>query len=147
MVIKNFTSIQVEEEILEEFFVFVKKKLKLKNSFWVNLYLVGEKKIISLKEKFFGIKQKTDVIAFPLLVDFVEDDKEKNLLGEIFICLPIVKKQAKLNKKIFLEELLFVFAHGVLHLLGFQDQTPASRSEMFDLQENLVNSFLEKNKI
>jgi len=147
LLIKNSTRTQVDEKVLLYFFEFLKNKLKINKNYWVAVYLVGEKKITFLKDKFFGIRQKTDVIAFPLLGNFVENEEEKNLLGEIFICLRVAQKQAKLNNNSFLEELLFLFAHGILHLLGFDDRNSKDQEKMLELQKKLVNSFLEKNKI
>ena len=43
-------------------------------------------------------------------------------LGEIIICLPQAKKQAKKQENSLEKELTFLMVHGLLHLLGFEHE-------------------------
>lgn len=149
---KNTTKTKLKKEIFSNFFKFLKKWFCLPNSLRVNLYLIGERKMVFLKEKFFHKKEITDVIAFPLYGNFLkpenrfkEPEEEKNLLGEIFICLPMAEVQAKKEKHSLEEELLRLFLHGFLHLLGWSDKK--ERIKMIEIQEKILNFFLEKKKI
>ncbi len=53
----------------------------------------------------------TDVISFPFY--------EKNLWGEIYLCVPQALRQAKEYKTKPQEELERLLIHGILHLLGY----------------------------
>ena len=57
------------------------------------------------------------------------------LHGEIFICLDDAVAQARLFDTAWQSELARYLLHGLLHLHGFDDQTPAARRRM-KLQEN-----------
>ncbi|MFA6436055.1 MAG: rRNA maturation RNase YbeY, partial [Candidatus Gracilibacteria bacterium] len=51
-------------------------------------------------------------------------------LGQIFISIPTARRNAKTMKQSLEEELQFLFVHGLLHLLGFDHQTPEQEKEM-----------------
>ena len=53
----------------------------------------------------------------------------------IFISIERVRDNAATFKVSFEDELLRVIIHGVLHLCGFKDKTPAEKEEM-DQKEN-----------
>ncbi|MGQ9474280.1 MAG: cytidine deaminase, partial [Candidatus Caldatribacteriaceae bacterium] len=67
----------------------------------------------------------TDVIAFP----YGENEKDK-VWGEILICIPVAQKQAGERKTKVEEEIIFLFIHGLLHLLGYRDTTAEERNAM-----------------
>ena len=45
-------------------------------------------------------------------------------------------KQARRRRKPVVEEVAFLAAHGVLHLLGYEDETPAGYREMVRLGQD-----------
>jgi probable rRNA maturation factor len=54
-------------------------------------------------------------------------------LGEVLISPEQAGKQARRRRKPVMEEVAFLAAHGVLHLLGYEDETPAGYREMLRL--------------
>jgi len=114
-------------------------KLKVKNKD-VSISFVGERLITSLNRKYRKKNKSTDVLSFSAQEGFgVEDDSD---WGDIFICVPIVEKQAKKQKISFKEECLRMIIHGVLHLAGYDHITKKKEKEMFDLQEKILNKTL-----
>jgi probable rRNA maturation factor len=59
-------------------------------------------------------------------------------LGEILISAEQAAKQARRRRKPVVEEVAFLAAHGTLHLLGFEDETPAGYREMVRLGREAV---------
>ena len=57
-------------------------------------------------------------------------------LGEILISSEQAKRQARRRKRPVVEEVAFLAAHGVLHLLGYEDETPAGYREMVRLGQD-----------
>ena len=55
-------------------------------------------------------------------------------LGEIMVSLDKIEEQAKENNVSFEEEIHYIIAHGVLHLLGFDHQTEPEYNFMVDMQ-------------
>jgi probable rRNA maturation factor len=70
----------------------------------------------------------TDVISFPLGGD-------SDLVGELVISAEYAAGEARTRKIPVEEELLRYVAHGVLHLLGYDDHRPADRAKMWKRQE------------
>ncbi|MFN3269689.1 MAG: rRNA maturation RNase YbeY, partial [Candidatus Kapaibacteriota bacterium] len=70
----------------------------------------------------------TDVISFNL-------SEGKDLLGEVYICLQQAERQATEYNVSLENELLRLAIHGVLHILGFEDDTFDKKSEMHKLED------------
>lgn len=97
----------------------------------VEIIYVNEKYIKSLNRKFLGREEPTDVISFPF--------NEKDFLGEIYVSVETVEKQAKIYKTSFNDELIRVSIHGLLHLLGFEDKTEEGKNKMCSLENKYLN--------
>lgn len=59
-------------------------------------------------------------------------------LGDIVISWPTVQRQASEAGHTVGYELLFLLCHGVLHLVGYDDQTEAGYTEMVRLQKEVL---------
>lgn len=80
----------------------------------------------------------TDVITFAMFADSPQEERYifdgEVHLGEIMVSLDKIEEQAKENNVSFEEELHYIIAHGVLHLLGFDHQTEPEYNFMVDYQ-------------
>ncbi len=106
----------------------------------VGLVLTGEEEIRQLNHQFRGIDEPTDVLAFPLEGDpaFPSPDGQRHL-GEVFISLPRARDQARAYRHPLKRELALLVAHGLLHLLGYDDQQPRAKRRMFREQARLLS--------
>ena len=83
-----------------------------------------------LNHQFRKKKKPTDVLSF--------SPAEPGSLGELAICVPLVRVQAKEHQLTFNEELGYLLLHGILHLLGFEhEKGRAQARRMFKLQDEL----------
>lgn len=82
--------------------------------------------IRKINRKFLQHDFATDVISFPLGTD---------LVGELVISAEYAAGEAKTRRIPVEEELLRYVAHGILHLLGYDDHRPADRAKMWKRQE------------
>lgn len=94
----------------------------------VSLILVGDQRMCSLNRRTFGRSGTTDVIAFPLVSRRHPVAKRaplcgETLLGEVFISVDRVEVEAARRGIPPIAELLLYVAHGVLHLVGYDDTT------------------------
>ncbi len=103
-----------------------------------SIHLVGEKEIRALNKEHRKINKVTDVLSFPLCEIVEIGDKTCKEIGEVFLCVPQIKKQAIDYGVCFEEEFCRMLTHGVLHLLGFDHQNKKEAKKMFDLQEQIV---------
>ena len=83
--------------------------------------------IMSMKKlnySFSGSNKETNVLSFS--PDPNETDENNNSVGDIAICIDVLKKEAKEQNKDFLDHLLHLFVHGILHLLGYKHDSDLS---------------------
>lgn len=131
-----------ENKIIKKVVKRVKKALKIKNYHEVNFMLVDLQTIHEYNFKYRKIDRPTDVISFAY-IDSEENHLLPKELGDILICIDKVKEQATEYGHSELREFAFLVTHGMLHILGYDHQTPDEEKEMFGLQ----NQILEKLKI
>ncbi|MBC7467425.1 MAG: rRNA maturation RNase YbeY [Bdellovibrio sp.] len=83
----------------------------------------------AINTQYRGKKKPTDVLSFASV--------EPDSLGELLFCLPVLKKQAKLQKHSLDHELLYMMIHGVLHLLGYDHEVSKKEEKlMFQIQDS-----------
>ena len=117
--------------------------LKIKCSPIVSVSLVDEELIHQINRDYRHIDRVTDVISFAFLDN---EDRESILksegdvvLGDIYICLDVAKRQAEEYGHSLNRELRFLFIHGLLHLLGYDHMTKEDEEIMFPLQEKILS--------
>ncbi len=79
-------------------------------------------------ESFLGDPTETDVITFPY--------------GEILICPAVAREQAPGYGLEIEQEVLLYALHGLLHLAGYDDTTPAEAKQMATVQSTLLRRVL-----
>lgn len=118
--ITNLTQSKVDTKHLSTVADKALKVVKLEN---LSIVLVGEGRIKALNKKYRGKNKVTDVLSF----DY----------GEIFICVPQAKKQAKKIGHSIKKELGILLIHGILHLVGYDDKTEKAKDKMFKKQNQI----------
>jgi len=92
----------------------------------MGINIIGDRKMHELNRKFRGIDSTTDVLSFPASEGekrgFNHLAEQRNFLGEIVISYPQAKKQAKARGHSLNQELVILFIHGLLHLIGYDHQ-------------------------
>jgi len=91
----------------------------------VNLIFVNRDYILRLNRQYLNREYSTDVIAFPL-----SDPEDDFFEGEVYICLDQVFENAVSYRVENKQELQRVVAHGVLHLLGYDDRNAQDKHDM-----------------
>jgi probable rRNA maturation factor len=102
----------------------------------VALYFVSSKEISSLHNQFFQDPSPTDCISFPL---------DASHLGEIFVCPAVAIAYAeKKGLDPYAETALYI-VHGLLHLLGYDDQESAQRRIMRKKEKSCMRHLCKLN--
>jgi probable rRNA maturation factor len=135
------SSYQINLEATVDRFIFdedkvcqiVEKILSLEkiNEALVNVILVDDKYITKLNKKYMNKDNTTDVISFVL----EKNRAKKNLEGEVYANLEQIERQAYLYKTKFIEEFFRIVIHGVLHLIGYDDQTVTNKKSMTEKED------------
>jgi len=99
----------------------------------LSVALVDDARISQLNRQLLGRCGPTDVIAFE-----AEQDTEGSS-GEIIISVQTAQGQAQQYGHSLTAELCLLAIHGLLHVMGYEDQTEAGQTEMERIQERLLS--------
>jgi len=136
--IRNLQKRRVDLKLLRKAISWILKENVPSQEKQVSVVLVDNAKIKELNEKFRGLKKATDVLAFPLGGEFIST---KNLLGEVIISVEQAQRQAEERSHSLDDELVLLAIHGILHLLGYNDEDEQERQFMEE-EEKRILSFL-----
>lgn len=121
LLIRNFTKHRIDGKRLAEAEAAVLSEEKARGNIEVSLVFTGEKRIRNLNRTYRGVDRVTDVLSFEGENDdgFVDPADGVEYLGEIFICYPRVRKQAREKGHTVAEEIDILLVHGMFHLFGY----------------------------
>ena len=85
--------------------------------------------------------EPTDVLAFEQEAPLHTD---RRLLGDIVISLETVERAARGDRAAMRQEVLLLFCHGLLHLLGYDHHKAADRKQMQEKQARYLEIEFEK---
>ncbi len=105
----------------------------------VDVAVVGVRRMIALNRRYLGIAATTDVLSFNL-----SQGRRRPISAQVVVCGPVAARQARRGRLGVQRELLLYVAHGLLHLMGYDDKAPSSRAKMSARQEELLEEFLSK---
>lgn len=94
----------------------------------VELLLTNDEEIRELNKKYRNKDQPTDVLSFA----FQDDAPADEMLGQIAISVDRAALQAEEIGQSLEEELKFLFIHGLLHLLGYDHESPEEEKIMLE---------------
>ena len=115
----------------------------------IGVTVVGGDEIRALNSEYRGIDRVTDVLSFPQYDDADDlgrdlvlngDDNEYPLLiGDVVICYDRAAEQAEEYGTGIVRELVYLFVHSILHLMGYDHEEDDERREMRAREEEIMN--------
>lgn len=117
----------------------------------VGLYLVDDEKMAEINKEQREVEGTTDVLSFPLIAyedkktfkeEFTEDKlrdemflNDSLLLGDIVISTERARAQSAEYGHSLLREMVFLFVHSLLHLLGYDHMEEGDRKKMREKED------------
>jgi probable rRNA maturation factor len=98
----------------------------------VTVAVVDDVRLQALHREFMGIDEPTDIMTFP------SDNPYGPAGGELVISLDHAMTHASEWGLSPADEIRFLVSHGLLHLLGWRDETDAQRQQMLHRQQELI---------
>jgi probable rRNA maturation factor len=95
----------------------------------LSLLFVDDAYIKGLNRKYRGLNSRTDVLAFSIREGNAYF-KDSPILGDIVISTETARREARKRKIPIQKELCLYLAHGILHLLGYDDDKVSHRDKM-----------------
>ena len=99
----------------------------------LNVIFSDDSNLNRLKLEYFNEDVLTDVLAFPI-------QNDTKLEAEIYISYDRAISSSKEFNVSLNSELIRLIVHGILHLLGYRDNSDELKKVMFDKQESIVNT-------
>ena len=99
--------------------------------------LVSPVEIQVLNKEYRNKNQVTNVLSFQ---SEIPDEVEESILGDVVICVDVVREEALVGDKKFADHLTHMAVHGILHLIGHDHENSTSAYKM----EAIEIDFLDK---
>ena len=105
----------------------------------LGLVIAGQERVQQLNRSYLDRDEPTDVLAFSLLPEqagggdlppFIQPPDGVLHLGEVIISYPQAVAQAEERGHSIKKEVAILIIHGVLHLLGYEDEKPGLKRKM-----------------
>jgi len=119
---------QISKKQCEEWLSFVAK-----NQSKITLRIVNENESQKLNKQFRNKDAATNILSFLMLDNPIE--------GDLVLCHPIIKREAKAQNKKILDHYAHLIIHGYLHLLGYDHQNNADAAKMEKKEIEILNKF------
>lgn len=128
-VVNIHPDIKINKSRLKRFIRDKLKELNIKEK-EINIVLTDDEYIRKLNRDYRSIDSPTDVLSFSM--------DEGTLWGDIYISLDTASKQAEEQGWDLEKEVRFLAIHGLLHLLGYNDEDEEGYNRMMELTERLL---------
>ncbi len=127
---------------------------KSQSEILLSLTICGDRRITSLNNNYRDKNRRTDVLSFPVHETLRKSEMSSQQkvflfnapsvhLGDIFVCCEVAKKQSKEFGVTFEQEVVYLFCHGFLHLLGFDHEASFAEDRLMrNFEDRLTKSIL-----
>jgi probable rRNA maturation factor len=105
----------------------------------VDLAVVDMQQMAALNRRYLGRTGTTDVLSFDL-----SEGRRPPISAQVVVCGPLAARRARRGRLGVQRELLLYVVHGLLHLMGYDDNNPPARAKMSNRQEELLAEFLSQ---
>lgn len=107
----------------------------------ISVTFVDMDEIHRLNKEYRGVDSPTDVLSFPQFEDIEEEAPEigEICLGDVVICVDKAREQAEEYGHSFEREIIYLFTHSVLHLLGYDHMEEDEKKEMRIREEEIMS--------
>lgn len=125
--INNLTRFKINDKKVKTVIESFIRTYKIKNED-ISVALVGERRIQKLNSQYRGKDAVTDILSF------AGDDE---FLGELVICPQQIIRQSRIHQSVNAvkaaeNEFIFILVHGLLHLIGMNDDSEKKRLAMIE---------------
>lgn len=107
----------------------------------INYIFSDDKYILEINQNYLKHDYYTDIISFDYS-EFNYSSQEIKVSGDLFISLDTVLSNSLDLGIEFYNELYRVMIHGVLHLLGYKDETEEEKMEMRKQEEECLRNMI-----
>ncbi len=144
--INNQTDDKIDLKLAENVIKIFARVYKINKNKEISLAFVDDAEMKKLNLTYRGLSKATDVLSFSPLNsaegDLIGQAGDGDYFGEIIIDYSQIKRQAARFNNSAKKEMIFILVHGLLHLLGYNDETEKDREEMIKIGEKFIKKYL-----
>ncbi len=129
------------EEVITPLKVKKWAKAALQDNATITLRFVGSAEGKKLNLTYRHKDYATNVLTFP----YESMPGTDEIFADIVICLPVVEKEAKAQKKAFEQHLIHLIVHGTLHAQGFDHEDNVEAEAMEELEIAILKKLKQVN--
>jgi len=133
-VIDRQSTFEVDQTTLTDSVQIILAESKFSNG-EISIAVVDDSEMHKMNVQFLNHDYPTDVLSFPL------EKTNDFLAGEIVVSSDTAKKECGSHGLTERQELLLYVVHGTLHLVGYDDKSPADRDLMREKEAYYMNQF------
>ena len=140
--VENLSTLSIDEKNVKNYVNQMLKYLGVNSNSDVSILFVGIEEMTKQHVRWMNEDGPTDVMSFPM-DDFLLSDKhglkKQGTLGDIIICPEVALKDALEQTISPAKHLVFLLAHGILHLLGQDHQRAGERVSMQEKEQGIMS--------
>ena len=137
--IKNLhKSYRINERLVKRIVSFILRYCKRPSRIDLDIIFLTDREIRRLNKRFKGADRPTDVLSFDL------SNAPAPLLGNIFISIDKASENSGIFNTTSEEELTLYIIHGILHLVGYDDETKKDRYRMEKMQKIVLGKLCKR---
>jgi probable rRNA maturation factor len=141
--VDNSSNFSIDEVNVKNYVKQMLQILKVNTKSDVSILFVNEDEMTKQHVRWMNEPGPTDVMSFPMDDIVLQDSKlrkKQSILGDIIICPGVALKDSKKQGINPAYHLVFLLAHGILHLLGQDHQEVSQRVVMQKREQGIMNS-------
>ena len=116
-------------------------KKALQENATITVRFVGQSESKKLNANYRNKDYATNILTFPYELQNGID----HLSADLVICLPVLEKEAKQQKKTFEQHLIHLIVHGTLHAQGFDHEDEVEAEAMEQLEIAILKKLKQAN--
>lgn len=101
----------------------------------ITIVIVADEQMAQMHEQYTGVKGTTDVLTFDH-----RDDSRQAIESDLVICVDTARREAATRGHDTRVEVLLYALHGLNHLLGNDDHTPAAAAAMHRWEDQILTA-------
>ncbi|EKD76546.1 MAG: hypothetical protein ACD_43C00067G0003 [uncultured bacterium] len=114
---------------LEHVWRAITKTVKLPQTIQLNIVVVGDAYMKTMNQRYRGVTKVTDVLSFGY----------NKTCGDVVVCYPQAKRQARTKQQSLQRECAWLVVHGILHWRGYDHECAADAQVMRSLEQRILS--------
>lgn len=127
---------RINEKSIVKIVANILKILKRSSNTKLDVVFLSNRTIRPLNKRYKGADRVTDVLSFDL-----------GSCGQILISSDMALKNSRTFNTTLEKELVLYVIHGILHLLGYDDEKSKARAKMFKKQDSILEILCAKTNL